>query len=69
MGNEEKIFEFYDYIADKVVDLRHYVEHMKNPEDRESIELDVIKIKDACNDIIGAYNGIDEIELSDDDEE
>ncbi len=69
MTTEEKIYEFYEYIADKIVDMKNYVEHMKNPEDREVIELDVQKVKDACADITRAYGEIDEALMSDEDEE
>lgn len=65
---EDKIFELYDFIADRVVDMKTYVEHMQNPEDRDSMELDIIKIRDACTDIKRAYDSIDEIMYEDDDD-
>jgi len=65
---EDKIFELYDFIADRVVDMKTYVEHMQNPEDRDSMELDIIKIRDACTDIKRAYDSIDEIMYEDNDD-
>lgn len=65
---EDKLFELYDFIADRVVDMKTYVEHMQNPEDRDSMELDIIKIRDACTDIKRAYDSIDEIMYEDDDD-
>lgn len=65
---DERVYEFYEFIANKVVDLKHYVEHMKNPEDRESMSGDILKIKDALDEINHAYDAIDEIEMSDDED-
>lgn len=63
---DEKCYEYYEYIANKVVDLKQYVEHMKNPEDRESMSTDMLKIKDALEDISHAYDSIDEALMEED---
>jgi len=59
---QEKMYEFYEYIANQIVDLRVFVEHCKNPEDEGEIRTDLLKIKDAIKYIESAYDGINELE-------
>lgn len=66
---QEKFYEFYEFIANKVVDLKAYVQQLKNPEDRSAMETELLKMQDAIKDIRTAYDSIDELENSDDDDD
>lgn len=66
---QEKMYEFYEYIANKIVDLKVFIDHCKNPEDETEIRQDLLKIKDACKDIESAYDAITELEQAEDDDD
>lgn len=59
---QEKSYEFYEFIANKVVDLRAYVQQLKNLEDRFAVETELLKMQDAIKDIRTAYDSIDELD-------
>lgn len=62
---DEKIRDFYNFIADKYKDLQMRSARLKNPEDKSTCLVDLKKMRDDIEDATHAYAEIEYLEVED----